>query len=139
MWILIIGPIRALTSALVYGTTQHFLNPALLAFVFHLSVGDVWNTINNVDRRYGASVTGVLCVTASALNAAYQYYKVNSLAGKLLGLTLLWFAVASSLITATWKLNPDPSTGKKDPLYPIIGDKKTEFAWFRSAGSSKDQ
>lgn len=131
MWILIIGPLRAYSSSLVYDSTQHFLNPALLAFLFHLSVGDVWNTINNTERRFGASVTGVLCVVASLLNASYQYYTAVPLAGKLLGLTVIWLSVASSLITATWTLNPDPTTGEPEPLYPIVGDSTTSFVWFR--------
>ena len=130
MWLLIIGPLRAYSSALVYESTGHFLHPAVLAFLFHLSIGDVWNTINNVEKRYGASVTSVLCVVASLLNAAYQYYTVNPLAGNLLGLTVIWLTVASSLITATWKLNPD-SSGEIDPLYPVVGKSKTEFIWLQ--------
>lgn len=131
MWLLIIGPLRAYSSALVYESTSHFLHPAILAFVFHLSVGDVWNTVNNVEKRYGASVTGVLCVVASLLNAAYQYYTVDPLAGNLLGLTVIWLSVASSLIAATWKLNPD-SSGEMDPLYPVVGESKTEFIWLQN-------
>jgi tryptophan-rich sensory protein len=130
MWLLIIGPLRAYSSALVYETTGHFMHPAIFAFLFHLSVGDVWNTINNTEKRYGASVTGVLCVVASLLNAAYQYHSVDPLAGNLLGLTVIWLSVASSLITATWKLNPD-SSGEMDPLYPVVGGSKTEFIWLQ--------
>jgi tryptophan-rich sensory protein len=131
MWILIIGPLRAYSSALVVETTGHFCDPAVLAFLFHLSVGDVWNTINNTEKRYGASVTGVLCVLASLLNAASQYYNVDPLAGNLLGLTVIWLSVATSLITATWQLNPNPVTGEKDPLYPVKGEAMTEFEWFQ--------
>jgi tryptophan-rich sensory protein len=130
MWLLVIGPLRAYSSALVYETTGHFMNPAILAFLFHLSVGDVWNTINNTEKRYGASVTGVLCVVASLLSAAYQYHSVDPMAGNLLGLTVIWLSVASSLITATWKLNPDCS-GERDHLYPVVGESKTEFIWLQ--------
>lgn len=135
MWLLIIGPLRAYTSALVWQTNGHeFLHPALFALIFHLAVGDIWNTMNNSEQRFGAAVTGVLCVTASALNAAYQYYTVNETAGNLLGLSMIWFAVASSLVTATWKLNPLPETEELDPLYPIVraDGKQTSFAWFGS-------
>eukprot|EP00592_Proboscia_alata_P029961 CAMPEP_0194442850 /NCGR_PEP_ID=MMETSP0176-20130528/126365_1 /TAXON_ID=216777 /ORGANISM="Proboscia alata, Strain PI-D3" /LENGTH=318 /DNA_ID=CAMNT_0039269007 /DNA_START=489 /DNA_END=1445 /DNA_ORIENTATION=- len=132
MWVLIIGPLRAYSSALIYQANgHHFLDPALLALMFHLCIGDVWNTMNNSEQRFGASVTGVLCVTASALNAAYQYYTVDETAGNLLGLPMVWFAVAASLITATWKLNPvDVETGELDVLYPVVREDKTEFAWF---------
>lgn len=131
MWILIIGPLRAYSSALVVESTGQFCNIATLSFLFHLSVGDVWNTINNTESRYGASVTGVLCVVASLVNAALQYYTVEPLAGNLLGLTVIWLSIATSLITATWQLNPNPITGEKDALYPVKGEAKTEFVWFQ--------
>lgn len=137
MWLLIIGPIRAYTSSLIWQANgHHFFDPAIMAFMFHLSVGDVWNTMNNTEQRFGASVTGVLCVTASALNAAYQYYGVDETAGHLLGLPMIWFAVAASLITATWQLNPSAVTGEPEPLYPVVRDttvegvRPTQFAWF---------
>ena len=134
MWILVIGPLRSFSSALVYmAKGHHFCDPALLALLLHLSIGDVWNTINNTEKRYGAAVPSVLMVAAAAANAAYQYGQVDPLAGKLLGVTLVWFAVASTLIADTWRLNPDPVTGQRDPLYPVTGGaSKTEFAWFNS-------
>mmetsp|Transcript_10899 Transcript_10899/g.16071 ORF Transcript_10899/g.16071 Transcript_10899/m.16071 type:complete len:305 (-) Transcript_10899:21-935(-) len=137
MWLLIIGPLRAYSSALVWQANGHeFLHPALFALVFHLAVGDIWNTMNNSEQRFGASVTGVLCVTASALNAAYQYHVVDETAGNLLGLPMIWFAVASSLVTATWRLNPSES-GELDPLYPVVRPdrKQTSFAWFGASES----
>jgi benzodiazapine receptor len=132
MWVLIIGPIRAYSTALVWQANGHvFLDPTIMALMFHLAVGDVWNTINNTEQRFGASVTGVLCVTASALNAAYQYYTVDETAGHLLGLPMIWFAVASSLIAATWQLNPNVETGEVEPLYPVVRPlESTKFAWF---------
>jgi len=132
MWVLIIGPIRAYTAALVWQSNGHaFLHPAIFALMFHLAVGDVWNTMNNREQRFGASVTGVLCVTASALNAAYQFYTVDETAGNLLGLPMIWFAVASSLITATWRLNPSQATGEPESLYPVVRDgEQTRFSWF---------
>jgi tryptophan-rich sensory protein len=113
---------------------NHLCDPTLLTLLLHLSIGDVWNTINNTEKRYGAAVPSVLMVAAAAANAAYQYSQVDPFAGKLLGLTLVWFAVASTLIADTWRLNPDPSTGQRDPLYPVTGgESKTEFSWFGSS------
>ena len=144
MWLLIIGPLRAYSSALVWQANGHvFCDPAIFAFIVHLAVGDVWNTINNAEQRYGAAVTGVLCVTASALNAAYQYHLVDEMAGNLLGLPMIWFAVAASLVTATWQLNPTSimMTGGEgeevqqvlDPLYPIVREgRPTTLAWFEN-------
>ena len=136
MWILIIGPIRASTTAMVYDVTGSYANAAILSLMLHLSIGDVWNTINNVERRYGASVIGVLLVWTSKAFAAYQYYQVSPLAGKLLCLPLIWLTVASSLIIRTWQLNPDDTTGEPYPLYPVKGQGQTELSWFSNAEES---
>ena len=132
VWLLLIGPLRATTSSMIYKATGSYANPAILSLMLHLSIGDVWNTINNVERRYGTSVLGVLCVWLSAAFAARQYFEVLPLAGRLLSLKLIWLTIASSLITRTWQINPDPITGKKYPLLPTTGGSntsKTSFAW----------
>jgi benzodiazapine receptor len=134
VWLLIVGPIRAASSCMIYNKLGVYASMPLLALVLHLSIGDVWNTINNVERRYGASVVGVFCVWLSKANAAYQYYKVIPLAGKLLAGTLIWLSIAATLIAATWRLNPD-ETGKLSPLYPATGQTKTKFAWFAGSKS----
>jgi translocator protein len=130
MWLLIIAPLRAVASSMIYASTKCYANTAILTLMLHLSIGDVWNTINNVEKRYGVSVVGVLCVWLSKAYAAYQYYQIVPLAGKLLALPLIWLSIASSLIAATWRLNPDPNTGKPEPLFPTVGDKKTKLVWF---------
>jgi len=130
VWLLLIGPIRAATSAMVYTTTGHYACLPIMSLLLHLAVGDVWNTINNVEKRYGVSVVGVLFVWLSKAHAAYEYSRVNAVAGKLLGATLIWLTIASVLVTATWRLNPDPATNKPEPLYPTTGKVKTKFAWF---------
>ncbi len=136
MWILIIGPIRAYSSALVVSSTGAFFNPAIMAFILHLTVGDIWNTINNTEKRYGAAVFGVICVVLSATNAAYQYSLVDPLAGKLLGGTLIWLVTAAALITDTWRLNP--VNGKKVPLFPVLGESETSFMWFSGTSSGEE-
>lgn len=136
MWILIIGPIRAATTAMVYSVTGCYAHAAILSLMLHLSIGDVWNTINNVERRYGASVIGVLLVWMSKAFAAAQYYQVLPLAGKLLCLPLVWLTIASALIIRTWQLNPDEQTGEPYPLYPVKGQGETELSWFPGGESS---
>jgi benzodiazapine receptor len=131
MWILIIGPIRAYTSALIVDSTGDFLNVATLSFLLHLTVGDVWNTINNVEKRLGAAASGVVLVILSAANASYQYYQVDTTAGELLGLTLLWLCAAGALVNGIWQLNPDQTTGLKDAPFPVKGEIETRFAWFK--------
>lgn len=130
MWLLIIGPIRAVSASLIYDTTGHYACLPLMAFILHLSVGDVWNTINNVERRYGAAVTGVICVWLSNAHAAYQYWETVPLAGKLLGAVSIWLTIAASLVAGTWRINPDPETGVPEPLYPVKGKATTKFTWF---------
>jgi translocator protein len=117
---------------MIYESVGSYASLPILSLMLHLSIGDVWNTINNVERRFGVAVTGVFCVWLSKAHAAYQYSLVNSLAGKLLGATLIWLTIATALVTATWRLNPDPETGKLEPLYPVTGKALTKFAWFSS-------
>ena len=136
MWLLIIGPIRAYSSALVVTTSDSFLHPAIMAFILQLTIGDIWNTINNTEKRYGAAVSGVVCVVLSVINAAYNYYLVDPLAGKLLGGTAIWLVTAAALITDTWRLHPaktsDGGENIRVPLWPVVGEAKTEFMWFSS-------
>jgi tryptophan-rich sensory protein len=135
MWVLIIGPIRAVAAAWVWSLEGHtFCHVALLSFVLHLTCGDIWNTINNVERRYGASVVAVTVgVLGSLLHAAYQYAQVDPGAGKLLGLTGVWLVVASTLIFDTWRINPISTQPlQRDPLYPVVSDTtQTTFSWFQ--------
>ena len=132
MWILIIGPLRAYSSALVVKASGQFLTLPTMAFMLHLTLGDVWNTINNTEKRYGAAVIGVMTVLASAINASIQYSSVLPNAGKLLGITCIWLSVATALITDTWRLNPVEIEGgvRRVPLYPVKGEAETKFLWF---------
>jgi benzodiazapine receptor len=132
VWLLLIGPLRAVTSSMIVKETGVYTTKALLALMLHLSIGDVWNTINNVERRYGTSVLGVSGVYASAAYAARRYHHVLPLAGKLLALKLIWLTVASALIVRTWQLNPNPSTGKPYSLLPKKGEgAETELIWLQ--------
>jgi len=126
MWILIVAPLRAASSMLVWEQLGHLCDASILTLMLHLSIGDTWNTINNVERRLGAAVPGVLCVWASALFAAYTYYQVVPLAGQLLLPTCLWITVAAALIIDTWRVN---NTSGEEPLYPYKGPATTQF-WF---------
>lgn len=132
MWILIISPLRATSSMFVIQSLGEYFTLPFMSLILHLTIGDVWNTINNGERRFGASVVGVSCVYFSALNAAWQYYQVDTLAGKLLGATAIWLTIASALIIQTWRLNVDEE-GKMDSLLPMKVDgeeSKTQFSWF---------
>jgi len=134
VWILIIGPLRAASSALLVNGGADYASTAVLTLMLHLSIGDTWNTINNVERRYGTSILGVACVWISAAFAAYSYGQVDPLAGKLLSIPLVWLTIASSLIVRTWQLNPSESTGEKESLLPTKPASQegsiTKWTWF---------
>jgi len=137
VWILLIAPLRAASSALLVSSGNiDYASTTILTLMFHLSIGDTWNTINNVERRYGTSCVGVLCVWLSAAFAAYSYGQVvdPALAGKLLSLPLIWLTIASSLIIRTWQLNPNPDTGQKESLLPTKPASQegsiTKLVWF---------
>jgi tryptophan-rich sensory protein len=97
----------------VYETTNTLLSPALLAFVLHLSVGDTWNTITNVEDRQGASVPGVFLVWLSVVNAVRMYAQTLPLAGKVLAPSAVWITIANVLVISIWRLNG------AEPLYPF--------------------
>ena len=134
VWILLIGPLRAASSAILVSGSSAYASPAILALMLHLSIGDTWNTINNVERRYGTSVVGVACVWTSAAFAAAQYSQVDPLAGKLLSLPLIWLTIASSLIFRTWQINPSLATGEKESFLPTKPATQegsiTKLVWF---------
>jgi translocator protein len=130
MWLLIVGPLRAYSASLVVAASGgDYANLAIFSFLLHLTIGDIWNTVNNVEKRYGPAALGVGLVWGSAANAAYQYYQVDAMAGQLLGLTLVWLTIAAALVGTIWQLNPDPTTGQVEALYPVKGNVQTEFAW----------
>lgn len=126
MWILIVAPLRAASSVLIWQQVGHLCDVTLLALMLHLSIGDTWNTVNNVERRLGAAVPGVLCVWASALFAAFSYYQVLPLAGQVLLPTCVWLTAAAALVTDTWRLN---SAEGDEPLFPYKGSARTQY-WF---------
>ena len=51
-----IGILRATSSLLVWKALGgKFLVWPLMVFLFHLCIGDTWNSINNVDKEYGVA------------------------------------------------------------------------------------
>lgn len=121
MWVGVVAPLRAFASSMVYEASTgrlneaHLNDPVILWLVLHLSLGDTWNTINNVERRLGAAVPGVAVVLGSTLYAAKQYYDIAPTAGLLLGATAVWITVAGALVADTWRLN---NAVEAEPLYP---------------------
>lgn len=44
VWLLLIGPLRAATTSMVYSAAGSYCNKAILSLMLHLSIGDIWNT-----------------------------------------------------------------------------------------------
>jgi len=122
----IIAILRAAASAVVYKTMGYSLISApLLAMLLHLSIGDTWNTINNVEKRLGTAVPGVITVLASVIFVDMLYFKASATAGLILAPSVAWLSVATVLIAEIYRLN-NPGDGS-EPLYPVEGRAKANW------------
>ena len=114
-----IAVLRGVSSALVWSAAASggFSLPILAALpmIVHLSVGDTWNTVNNVERRLGAAVPGVLAVALSVYAVVFCYAKTSAVAGYVIAPSALWITIAAVLVTTIWKMNPKPD-GTLEPL-----------------------
>jgi benzodiazapine receptor len=106
------GFLRSLSTMLVFATTGTLLHPAIFALVAHLSIGDTWNSINNVEKKLGVASVAVLFVVSSAYNVVAQYYKVLPTAGYVIAPLACWLTIATALVWSIWAING------KEPLYP---------------------
>ncbi|MDA9766729.1 tryptophan-rich sensory protein, partial [bacterium] len=107
------GFLRALSTMLVFAQTGVVTHPAILSLVAHLSIGDTWNSINNVEKKLGVAAVGVLFVVGSAYNVVYQYYKVVPTAGYVIAPLAVWLTIAATLVWGIWRINTP-----REPLYP---------------------
>jgi translocator protein len=97
--------LRTFAALTIFRTTATLLSYPLFAFVAHLSIGDTWNTVNNVENRLGTSFLGSLFVLGSVYGTTYLYYLTNPLAAKLLAPSAVWLTIACYLIYSIWRLN----------------------------------
>lgn len=111
-----IAVLRTVSSSIIFENSGSLLARPLLFFYLHLCVGDVWNTINNVEKRLGAAVPGVFAVWLSVVAAVRAYYKFVPLAGLVLLPSAVWISIANVLVCSIWALNG------KEPLYPTKRD-----------------
>jgi len=121
-----IAVLRALSSSVIFQATGNkLISPPLLAFCAHLCIGDTWNTINNVEKRLGPAVIGVLTVLASVATVDAVYFATSKVAGLILLPSVVWITIASALVTQVYRLN-NPGDGS-EPLYPVKG--RASAAW----------
>ena len=109
VWLGIVAPLRAYSSALVYEASTgrlnegHLNDPVLLWLVVHLAVADTWGVIENDEQRVGASVPAALLTLLTTLFVAKQYYDVVPIAGELLGLSSVWIAILGAVTFNAWR------------------------------------
>ena len=109
-----IALLRTVSSVMVWETLGRNLVVAPLAILMlHLSIGDTWNTINNIERRLGTAVIGVGFVWMSVVGVVYAYWKTAPLAGFVLAPSAVWITVASFLVYSIWDLNG------REPMMPM--------------------
>ena len=131
MWPLFTFGLRAVSAAMIVkNSAGKFATSTLMSLMLHIGFGNFWNTVNNVEKRLGVATIALYGLWITNAFATWQFYKVDPLAGKLLGLTQLWITAAAALETRTWQINPDPDTGKREPLLPRQHPKwTTKFRW----------
>lgn len=127
--------LRSISAVLVYQATGVLLSKPLLAFVAHLSIGDTWNTINNVENRIGTAVPGVALVWLSAAYTCFLYYQSRPAAAKVFAPSVVWLSIATLLVTTIYRMNfllfdnpsmfPSKEEGAVKPWkLPIFGQMK---------------
>ena len=109
-----IGVLRVFSSILVWRAMgENFLTFPLILYVIHFALGDTWNTIFTVERRFGAAVPVVIFgPLLSAIIVTVIYGQTTTLAGFLLLPSVIWITVACVLVYSIWQLNGC------EPFYP---------------------
>ena len=109
-----IGVLRVVSSLFIWQEMgENFLAFPLILYVIHLALGDTWNTIFTVERRFGAAVPVVIFGPwLSAIIVTVIYGQTLPLAGFLLLPSVIWIGVACVLVYSIWQLNG------REPFYP---------------------
>jgi tryptophan-rich sensory protein len=114
-----LGVLRTAAATLVWQATGTLLCPALAIFCAHLAIGDIWNSINNQERRLGVASVAVIFVWGSASLAVWNYSLVAPFAAKLLSPLVVWLTIATALVWDIWRIN---GGAEVHALYPRKGD-----------------
>jgi len=91
----------------------NYCHPAIVYFLAHQTLGDLWNKIFFEQRQIGFGVVVIYLFFANLIASTFQFFKLSGLAGGLIFPTNLWVLVATSLNLAIWLMNG------KEALYPI--------------------
>lgn len=118
MWPFFVFGTRAYTMAVVADKVGRFANPLTLAMMLHFGIGGLWSHVNRIEQQLGVSMLLLYALVGTKALAAYVAYQIDPRAGIALACTLSWLFAAAALSTATWRLNPDPKTGRPQSLVP---------------------
>jgi tryptophan-rich sensory protein len=107
--------LRAISTTMVFQASGTMLTKPIFAMFLHLSCGDTWNTINNVEGRLGTAALTVPFVLATAAYTTACYYVVSKSAAKVLFPSVIWLTVATALVYSIYKLN---NRGNRYSMFP---------------------
>lgn len=97
--------LRAISTTIIFNTTGTLLCTPIFALALHLSIGDTWNTINNVERRMGTAAFTVPAVLGSAAYVYYSMAQINEVASWVIAPMVAWLSVATCLVWSIWRIN----------------------------------
>jgi len=97
--------LRAISTTIIFNTTGTLLCTPIFALALHLSIGDTWNTINNVERRMGTAAFTVPAVLGSAAYVYYSMAQINKVASWVIAPMVAWLSVATCLVFSIWRIN----------------------------------
>lgn len=117
IWITI-AFLRTISTTLVFQHDKTLLSLPISLMFLHLSIGDTWNTINNVERRLGTSAAVVFFVLLSIIATTYLYFTTLPLAGYILAPSVVWLTIATLLVNTIYRMNY--LIANKPTIFPSI-------------------
>ena len=107
MWLIISKPTQMAAVTVLTLGGRPALAPATLMYLFHLCLGDVWNTVFFVRQQISLGLLVILVFYAALWASSFLFWQESQVAGALLLPTCGWVTVASSLNFAIFLLNKD--------------------------------
>jgi len=102
--------LRPLSAFLVWNTLQYStLNIPIFAYVLNLSIGDVWNYLQNNEKKLGVSLLFMFPVWLSSIFVTFAMFSVNPQAGYTILPLPIWLTAAYAIVFSTWNLNGRPT------------------------------
>merc|ERR1712007_130407 len=110
----------------LFGKVGHFFDITFVVLAIHLGIMDIFFTMSDVEKRFGAAVPASVAGLLSSVLAAYCYYLLLPVSGQVLLPTALWLFFYVVLTLDTLRLNNEDGA---EALFPYKGPMQTRF-WF---------